>query len=77
MSATAKMGDQRFRTMWYKIRPGADDLTIPDFDTRNQLVSPSLHLSTNRDRMPAAHACRPKRSCEAPAAFLRSWLRAS
>lgn len=28
-------GDQRFKTMWYKVRPGAEDLTIPDLDTRN------------------------------------------
>jgi ATP-dependent helicase HepA len=28
-------GDQRFRTMWYKAKPGSDDLTIPDLDTRN------------------------------------------
>lgn len=28
-------GDQRFKTMWYKARPGSDDLTIPDLDTRS------------------------------------------
>ncbi|MEQ7155099.1 helicase-related protein [Brevundimonas aurifodinae] len=28
-------GDQRFKTMWYKTKPGCDDLTIPDIDTRN------------------------------------------
>jgi hypothetical protein len=28
-------GDQRFKTMWYKAKPGVDDLTIPDLDTRN------------------------------------------
>jgi|HubBroStandDraft_1064217.scaffolds.fasta_scaffold00060_40 ATP-dependent helicase HepA len=28
-------GDQRFKTMWYKAKPGDDDLTIPDLDTRN------------------------------------------
>lgn len=28
-------GEQRFKTMWYKVRPGAEDLTIPDLDTRN------------------------------------------
>jgi ATP-dependent helicase HepA len=28
-------GDQRFKTMWYKAKPGSDDLTIPDLDTRN------------------------------------------
>lgn len=30
-----QMGDQRFRTMWYKTRPGVGDLTLPDLDTRN------------------------------------------
>ena len=28
-------GDQRFKTMWYKIKPNGDDLTIADIDTRN------------------------------------------
>jgi hypothetical protein len=28
-------GEQRFKTMWYKAKPGVDDLTIPDLDTRN------------------------------------------
>ncbi len=28
-------GDQRFKTMWYKTKPGVDDLAIPDLDTRN------------------------------------------
>lgn len=28
-------GQQRFRTMWYKSRPGPDDLTLPDLDTRS------------------------------------------
>ena len=28
-------GDQRFKTMWYKTKPGIDDLIIPDLDTRN------------------------------------------
>jgi hypothetical protein len=28
-------GEQRFRTMWYKAKPGENDLTIPDLDTRN------------------------------------------
>lgn len=28
-------GDQRFKTMWYKSKPNADDLIIPDIDTRN------------------------------------------
>jgi ATP-dependent helicase HepA len=30
-----RMGDQRFRTMWYKSRPGPEDLTLPDLDTRS------------------------------------------
>jgi hypothetical protein len=30
-----QMGDQRFRTMWYKSRPGPEDLTLPDLDTRS------------------------------------------
>jgi hypothetical protein len=29
------MSEQRFRTMWYKSRPGPDDFTIPDLDARN------------------------------------------
>jgi hypothetical protein len=29
------MSEQRFRTMWYKSRPGPDDFTIPDLDTRS------------------------------------------
>ncbi|MGE0677731.1 helicase-related protein [Pseudolabrys sp.] len=29
------MGEQRFRTMWYKSKPGPEDFTIPDLDTRN------------------------------------------
>lgn len=28
-------GGQSFKTMWYKAKPGGDDLTIPDIDTRN------------------------------------------
>ena len=28
-------GDQRFKTMWYKSKPDANDLVIPDIDTRN------------------------------------------
>ena len=32
---SGKMGDQRFRTMWYKSRPGPEDLTLPDLDTRS------------------------------------------
>jgi hypothetical protein len=28
-------GEQRFKTMWYKTKPGIDDFTIPDLDTRN------------------------------------------
>jgi ATP-dependent helicase HepA len=28
-------GDQRFRTIWYKTRPGPEDLTLPDLDTRS------------------------------------------
>jgi len=28
-------GEQRFKTMWYKTKPGSDDLTIADIDTRN------------------------------------------
>ncbi|ESY18278.1 MULTISPECIES: DEAD/DEAH box helicase [unclassified Mesorhizobium] len=31
----ARMGDQRFSTMWYKKQPGPGDLTLPDLDTRN------------------------------------------
>jgi hypothetical protein len=30
-----KDGDQRFKTMWYKERPGDGDFTIADLDTRN------------------------------------------
>jgi len=30
-----QMGEQRFRTMWYKSRPSPEDLTLPDLDTRN------------------------------------------
>jgi hypothetical protein len=29
------MAEQRFRTVWYKSKPGPDDFTIPDLDTRN------------------------------------------
>ncbi|HKV54217.1 MAG TPA: helicase-related protein [Candidatus Binataceae bacterium] len=29
------MAEQRFRTMWYKSRPGPGDFTISDLDTRN------------------------------------------
>lgn len=28
-------GDQRFKTMWYKSKPDANDLIIPDIDTRS------------------------------------------
>ncbi|MGO8546125.1 helicase-related protein [Rhizobium ruizarguesonis] len=28
-------GEQRFKTLWYKAKPGINDLTIPDLDTRN------------------------------------------
>lgn len=28
-------GEQRFKTMWYKTKPGINDVTIPDLDTRN------------------------------------------
>ncbi|WP_340316162.1 helicase-related protein [Rhizorhabdus argentea] len=28
-------GEQRFKTMWYKTKPDANDLIIPDIDTRN------------------------------------------
>jgi ATP-dependent helicase HepA len=31
----ATMAEQRFRTMWYKSKPGLDEFTIPDLDTRN------------------------------------------
>lgn len=27
-----RFGEQRFRTMWYKVKPGPDDLIIPDLD---------------------------------------------
>jgi hypothetical protein len=29
------MAGQRFRTIWYRSRPGPDDFTIPDLDTRS------------------------------------------
>jgi hypothetical protein len=29
------MAEQRFRTMWYKSKPGPEDFTIPDLDTRS------------------------------------------
>jgi ATP-dependent helicase HepA len=29
------MAEQRFRTMWYKSKPGPEDFTIADLDTRN------------------------------------------
>jgi hypothetical protein len=31
----ASMARQRFRTVWYKSRPGPDDFRIPDLDTRS------------------------------------------
>jgi superfamily II DNA or RNA helicase len=30
------MAEQRFRTMWYKSKPGPEDFTIPDLDTRSR-----------------------------------------
>lgn len=32
---SAHMGDQRFNTMWYKTKPGPNDLILPDLDARN------------------------------------------
>jgi ATP-dependent helicase HepA len=29
-----RFGEQRFKTMWYKVKPGPDDLSIPELDPR-------------------------------------------